>query len=283
MPQTLTFGLFSLNSGACSYPATAARVAQAAEATGFDSLWAGEHVVLPDPRVPPSPLAPEERILDPIVTLTFLAAQTKRVLLGTGIIILPQRNPLVLAKELASLDELSEGRLLFGVGVGYLEPEFRALGIPFADRGARSEEYLAAMRAIWREPKPAYHGQFVSFANVQAHPQRNIRIVMGGHSPAAYRRAVEYAVGWYGFALDLEGTAPALQGLREAAERYRRPAELGQLEISVTPRGPVNRQTVEQFAALGVHRLILAPPPHASASELEAFVENIGTMLIGQI
>ena len=154
------------------------------------------------------------------------------------------------AKELASLDELSAGRLLFGVGVGYLEPEFRALGIPFADRGARSEEYLAAMHAIWREPKPAYHGQFVSFANVQAHPQGNIRIVMGGRSPAAYRRAVEYAVGWYGFALDLEGTARALQGLREAAERYRRPAELGQLEISVTPRGPVNRQTAEQFATL---------------------------------
>jgi len=92
MPQTLTFGLFSLNSGACSYPATAARVAQAAEATGFDSLWAGEHVV------PPSPLAPEERILDPIVTLTFLAEQTNRGRLGTGIISLPQRNRLVLAK-----------------------------------------------------------------------------------------------------------------------------------------------------------------------------------------
>src|ERR1700730_5898298 len=94
MADILTFGLFSLNSGACSYPATAARVAQVAEAVGFDSLWAGEHVVLPDPQVPPSPLAPEERILDPIVTLTFLAAQTKRVLLGTGIIVLPQRNPL---------------------------------------------------------------------------------------------------------------------------------------------------------------------------------------------
>ena len=195
MPDTLSFGLFSLNTGACSYPATAARIAQAAEAAGFDSLWAGEHVVLPDPQVPPLPLAPEDRILDPVVTLTFLAAHTKRVLLGTGIIILPQRNPLVLAKELASLDELSGGRLLFGVGVGYLEPEFRALGVPFKDRGARTEEYLAAMRAIWSEKKPAYHGRFVSFANIQAHPQRNIRIVMGGHSPEAYRRAIEYAVG----------------------------------------------------------------------------------------
>src|SRR5579883_158524 len=177
-PDKLTFGLFSINSGACSYPATATRIARAAEATGFDSLWAGEHVVLPDPQAPPSPLAPQERILDPLVALSFLAGQTRRVLLGTGIIILPQRNPLVLAKQVASLDELAEGRLLFGVGVGYLQAELRALGIPFEDRGARSEEYLAAMRAIWREPEPEYHGQFASFANVQAHPRRNIRIVM---------------------------------------------------------------------------------------------------------
>src|SRR6266550_8712390 len=98
----MEIGLFSVNSGACADPAVAAEFARTAEELGYDSLWAGEHVVLPDPRVPPSPMEPQERILDPIVTLTFLAAQTKRVLLGTGIIILPQRNPLVLAKELAS-------------------------------------------------------------------------------------------------------------------------------------------------------------------------------------
>jgi alkanesulfonate monooxygenase SsuD/methylene tetrahydromethanopterin reductase-like flavin-dependent oxidoreductase (luciferase family) len=165
--------------------------------------------------------------------------------------------------------------------VGYLEPEFRALGVPFEDRGARTEEYLAAMRAIWSEKKPAYHGRFVSFANIQAHPQRNIRIVMGGHSPEAYRRAIEYAVGWYGFALDLEGTARALEGLRDAAQRYPRPAELGRLEISITPRGPINRETTEQFAALGAHRLILAPPRKAGEAELEEFVVRIGKTLIG--
>src|SRR3954471_7991266 len=120
--MALSFGLFSANAYACSYPDVVAGLARAAEAAGFESLWGGEHVVLPDPQAPPSPLAPEDRILDPVVTLTFLAAHTKRVLLGTGIIILPQRNPLVLAKALASLDELSGGRLLFGVGVGYLEP-----------------------------------------------------------------------------------------------------------------------------------------------------------------
>src|SRR5918911_5658960 len=162
----MKFGLFSLNTGPCSYPETAIRVAQAAEVAGFDSLWAGEHVVLPSPRTPASPMNPEDRILDPVVTLTFLAAQTRHILLGTGIIILPQRNPLVLAKELASLDVLSGGRLIFGIGVGYLEPEFRALGIPLEDRGERADEYLAAMQAIWSEGKPSYHGQFVSFADV---------------------------------------------------------------------------------------------------------------------
>ena len=150
----MKFGLFGVNMYACSYPETAIQVAQLAEAAGFESLWAGEHVVLPDPQTPPSPMAPRDRILDPIVALTFLAAQTSHVRLGTGVIILSQRNPLVLAKELASLDELSGGRLIFGVGVGYLEPEFRAIGIPFADRGARTDDYLAAMRASWTQPTP---------------------------------------------------------------------------------------------------------------------------------
>src|SRR5260370_16595439 len=120
-------------------------------------------------------MGPHDRILDPMIALTFLAGHTRQVLLGTGIIILPQRNPLVLAKELASLDELSGGRLIFGIGAGYLEPEFRALGIPFRERGARTDDYLAAMRAIWTHLQPAYHGPFISSPNFQSHhrPQRS--------------------------------------------------------------------------------------------------------------
>src|SRR5829696_9195359 len=228
-------GLFNINNFLCSHPENLVRVAKVAEAAGYDSLWTGEHVVLPDPQVPPSPVAPEGRMLDPAVALTFAAAHTSRVKLGTGIIILPQRNPLVLAKELASLDELSGGRLICGIGVGYLEPEFRALGIPFADRGARTDDYLAAMRAIWTQPKPAYHGRCVSFEGVQAHPQRTIPIVIGGESPPAYRRAVQSAAGWYGFNLDSNQTAHALAALGQARERCTRPQELGDLEISVTP------------------------------------------------
>ncbi len=279
----MKFGLFSMNSYVCSYPANAVRIAQLAEAAGFESLWAGEHVVLPDPRTPESRMAPEERILDPVVTLTYLAAITQRVLLGTGIIILPQRNPLVLAKELASLDVLSGGRLLAGVGVGYVETEMRSIGVPFAERGARTDEYLAAMRAIWTQPKPAYHGQFVSFEGIQAHPQRNIPIVVGGHTPAAYRRAIERGTGWYGFALSLDGASRCMTQLQEALQQYERPANMDELEISVTPRRPITQTTVQQFADLGIHRLILMPPPDYTMSQLEDFVTHMGETVIGRV
>ena len=278
----MKFGLFSMNAYACSFPENAVRIAQQAEVVGFESLWAGEHVVLPDPRTPESRMAPEERILDPVVMLTYLAAHTQQVRLGTGIIILPQRNPLVLAKELASLDVLSGGRLICGVGVGYVEAEMRALGVPFAERGARTDEYLAAMHAIWTQPKSAYHGQFVSFEGVQAHPQRKIPIVVGGHSPATYRRAIQQGTGWYGFALDLSDTARCVAGIQEAHRQYERPTDLGELEISVTPRIPLTRAIVQQFADLGVHRLILMPPTHLSFSQLADFVTHMGEALIGQ-
>jgi probable F420-dependent oxidoreductase len=285
----MKFGLFSTNAYACSYPDVVAGVARAAEAAGFESLWGGEHVVLPDPQAPPSPMAPHDRILDPVIALTYCAAVTARVRLGTGIIILPQRNPLVLAKELASLDALSAGRLIFGIGVGYLEPEFRALGAPFEQRGAVADEYLAAMQAIWSQARPAYQGRFVSFADVQAHPQPVQRphppIVVGGRTAAAFRRAVQQGHGWYGFALDAEGTARALDGLHEAAQRYPRPAHLGELEISITPgRGAaVDLAGAERFAALGVHRLILMPSPKLDGAGLERFVEDVGTRLIGRL
>jgi probable F420-dependent oxidoreductase len=284
----IKLGLFSMNQDACSYPETAARVARAAEAAGFESLWCGEHVVLPDPQAPPSPMAPRDRILDPVVALTFLAAHTSRLLLGTGIIILPQRNPLVLAKELASLDVLSGGRLLFGIGVGYLEPEFRALGAPYAARGAVTDEYLEAMQAIWSQAEPAYAGRHAAFSRVQAHPQPVQRpwprVIVGGRSPAAFRRAVSRAHGWYGFGLDPAGTATALAGLREAAKQVERPAALGPLEISLTPRGwGLERATAAEFAALGVHRLVVRAPRDLDASGLETFVGRCGEDLVGEV
>ncbi len=287
MTDTFAFGLFDLNTGACSDPETASAIARLAEDAGFDSLWAGEHVVLPDPREPPSPMEPLDPILDPIISLAFLAAQTRRVHLGTGIIILPQRNPLVLAKEIASLDVLSRGRFIFGIGVGYLEPEFRALGIPFADRGARTDDYLAAMRAIWSEAKPAHQGRFAPFAAVQARPQPVQQpgppVVVGGRSPGAYRRAVEQGHGWYGFSMSVDATARALTDIRAAAAQYPRPASLGAIEISVTPRGPITLDDAQRYAALGVHRLILRLPTDPDPRVLEQFVTSVGETLIGRV
>ncbi len=262
-------------------------MAHQAEAAGLESLWCGEHVVLPDPRVAPSPMEPTDPILDPTVALTFAAAVTQIIRLGTGVIILPQRNPLVLAKELASLDVLSGGRLIFGMGVGYLEPEFRALGVSLKDHGPRGDEYLAAMRAIWSQPEPAYAGRFVSFSGVNAYPrplqQPMPELVVGGRSPGAYRRSVEQAKGWYGFGLDLERAATCLHDLGAACQQYMRPAELGTLEISITPSVPVDRDMAQRYADLGVQRLILRPPRNSDAATLEAFVGQMGDTLVGRV
>jgi probable F420-dependent oxidoreductase len=286
----MKFALFACNMGACADPKVAARVARAAEAAGFESLWVGEHVVLPDPQAPPSPVPPFTPMLDPTVALAFLAAHTESVRLGTGIIILPQRNPLVLAKELASLDVLSGGRLIFGIGVGYLKPEFDALGVSFAHKGARTEEYLRAMIAIWTMDQPRFEGRFASFAGVQARPQPaqkpHPEIVFGGHTPEAYSRAARLARGWYGFALDVEGTKKSIAGLRAAcAEQGRRFEEL---EISVTPmpereRLVLDRAAAERYAETGVQRLILYAPRARDEASLLGVIGEVKTELIGKV
>src|SRR5262249_52305597 len=141
----MKFGLHSVNVQGCAHPEAEARLGPAAETAGFDSLWVADHVVLPDPMVEGRPMSPDMRLLDPVVALTCLAAHTTRIRLGTGVIILPQRQAAVLAKQLASLDVLSNGRLIFGLGVGWCEPEMRAVGVSFAERGRIADDYLAAM------------------------------------------------------------------------------------------------------------------------------------------
>jgi probable F420-dependent oxidoreductase len=264
--RAMRYGLFGINYAACADLATAIAVAQASEQAGFESLWTGEHVVLPDPQAPPSPAPPQTPFLDPVVSLAALAQHTTKVLLGTGIIILPQRNPLVLAKELVSLDVVSGGRLVFGVGVGYLEPEFRALGIPFENKGARTMDYLRAMQAVWTKEKPEHDGRFSKFSGIDAQPrpvqQPHPPIVFGGHTPPAFRRAVEIAAGWYGFAMDVDAAGHCIEGLKAAAKRVERPASLSRLEVSITPPpGLPDADAVKRYADLGVDRLILLPPP----------------------
>ena len=273
----MRLGVFGLNSGCTYEPAVTVAAARLAEELGFDSVWAGEHVVVPSPRVAPSPMEPTDPILDPFVHLAFVAAATEHVLLATGIIILPQRNPLVLAKQAASLDVLSGGRLVLGIGAGYLEPEMTAVGVPMADRGARTDDYLAAMRALWNEPGPVAHdGPFTTFAGVDAHPRPvqagGPRIVTGGHTPPAYRRAIAAAHGWYGFALEPDGAQQSVDALRAAAEAVDRPAALGPLEISVTPRRRLDRESLDAFRAAGVDRLVLNT---AGARTFDAVAERL--------
>lgn len=281
----MRFGLFGINYGACADPATAVAVARAAEDAGFESVWTGEHVVLPDPQVPPSPVPPGIPFLDPAVALAVISQHTTRLLLGTGIIILPQRNPLVLAKELASVDVVSGGRLLFGVGIGYLEPEFRALGIPFEDKGARTMDYLRAMQAIWSQDKPSHEGRFVNFSGIDAQPRPVQKphppIVFGGHTPAAFRRATAIASGWYGFAMDVATSAGCIEGLREAAGKVERPATLGRLEVSITPpAGMPDADSARRYADLGVDRLILLPAATRRDDLLRYIDEAARTLLV---
>lgn len=270
-----TIGLFGINFHACADPAVAKRIAQLAEELGYDSLWAGEHVVLPKPWVSPSPMGPDEPILDPLLALTHVAAHTHDIRLGTGVIILPQRNPVVLAKQLASLDVLSGGRLIFGLGVGYLEPELAAIGVQPAKRAERALEYLAAMRSLWYDERPAFHGSYVDFEGVDAHPrplQRPIPVVMGGHSKAAHRRAAEHADGWYGFMLRLDETKRQLEELAQTGARP---------HISVTPGHRLDPQIVRDYAEMGVDRLIVMPRPNLSASDLEDFVRMSAPERVG--
>lgn len=271
--QAPVIGLFAVNMYASAAAGGPARVSALSERLGYESVWAGEHVVLPSPRTEQSPMDAHDPALDPLIALTQAATATKHVRLGTGIIILPQRNPLVLAKQLVSLDVLSEGRLIFGMGVGYLEPELRAIGVPVEERIDVSMEYLAAMRSLWYDESPRYEGKYVRFADIDAHPrpvQRPIPVVMGGHSAAAHRRAVAGADGWYGFNMTPEAAGQQIASIRVKEKAAGRGTPL---EISITPGRRLTPEVVREYAELGVDRLIVMPPGHLSTDEVDGFIE----------
>ena len=269
--MSVKFGLYGLHKGENTAPEALARRARAAEEAGFESIWVGDHIALPldapddafDPR------------LEALVTLAHLAAVTRRVRLGLGVIILPQRQPVLLAKQLTSIDVLSEGRLIVGLGVGYLDAELRALGATLADRGARTDEYIAAMHALWDEPAPEFEGRFVSFANVIQRPRPTQRphppIVVGGESAAAYRRA-RASKGWYGW----EQTPEQVIAVRE---------QLGaEVDITITPSppGPLDPELARGYADAGVGRLVLQPPDTTGATMDELIAASRDT-LIGRV
>lgn len=246
-------------------PAAAAHLAQAAEEAGFESLWTTEHVVVPAGYRSNYPYSKSGKMArgvenfdspDPIVWLTFVAAVTSTIRLATGVLILPLHNPVVLAKQAATLDLLSGGRVILGVGAGWLAEEFDVVGVPFEGRGRRTDEYIAALRSLWTQDLSSFSGEFVSFTDVYCRPlpvQRPIPIVVGGHSLRAARRAGELGDGFFPASASWEDLPGLVAAVRESAERAGR--DPGAIEVTVGTRP--EREWVERFAALGVDRIVI--------------------------
>jgi len=239
----LRFGIHGLHRGAGASPETLCRPAQRTEDAGFDSIWLGDHLALPVDSLASANPALEPR-LEVLSTLAFLAGVTTKIRLAAGIVVVPQRQPVLLAKQLATIDVLSGGRLIVGVGTGYVAEELHAFGVSMDQRAARTDEYIAAMRALWGEEVPSFSGEFTAFSGVAQRPLPVQRphppIVVGGHSPQSLRRAARIGSGWYGWDLDVERTASLLHSLREAVAAVERSPELGELEVSITPAGSVD-------------------------------------------
>jgi probable F420-dependent oxidoreductase len=265
----MKFGIPFANTGPFTKPDGAAAFARAAEEAGFESLWTVEHVVVPsgyestypyDPsgKMPGGEKAP---IPDPLIWLAYVAASTSTIRLATGILILPQRNPVVLAKELATLDRLSEGRLDLGIGVGWLEEEFDALGVPFADRGARTDDYVEAMRALWTGEPASHHSEFVEFTDCIMRPrptQERIPIHIGGHTDVAARRAGRLGDGFFPAKGSHAELARLFEVVRTTASENGREADA--IELTAGGDGAFGAGALDEIKALadlGVTRVVV--------------------------
>ncbi|MGB0097660.1 MAG: LLM class F420-dependent oxidoreductase [Solirubrobacteraceae bacterium] len=274
----MRLGLHALGIGSGARRDVIDAVATAAEASGFATLWSGEHVVMVDRLASPYPYSADRQFavpaaadwLDPMVGLSFVAAATDRIEIATGVLLAPEHNPVLLAKQAASLDVLSGGRLTVGVGIGWSREEFAALGIPFARRGERTAEYIAAMRALWREDIASFDGEFVAFDAVRVNPKplrdRQIPIVLGGNSDAALRRVAAWGDGWYGFNLaGLDAVRERLAVLDELSRENGRDVRELRIAVALTGGEPGD---LGALAELGVSELVLveAPPEDSRAA-----------------
>ena len=285
----MKFGLIFANAGPFSDPDNAVGLARIAEESGFESLWTVEHVVVPagyesqypysrDGRMPGGEDIP---IPDPLVWLSFVAAATERIRLATGVLILPQRNPVVLAKETATLDVLSKGRLMLGIGVGWLEEEFDCIGVPFAERAARTDEYVEALRTLWREPEPTFEGRFTSFERAKSFPkpaQGTIPVVVGGHTKPAARRAGRLGDGFFPARTSPEQLTDLLDEMGRSAKDAGRDPDA----IEVTAGGAMDPDGIKAYADLGVSRIVI-PPLGFDLETLKQQLGNFGDNVIAKM
>jgi len=285
----MKFGLMFVNSGPFSNHDLLAHLAQTAEQCGFESLWTVEHVVIPKDYQSPYPYSKSGKIPggedvpipDPLIPLSFVAAITTKIRLATGVVILPQRHPLYLAKEVATLDLLSGGRVILGVGSGWLKEEFDALGLDFNTRGKRTDEAIQAMRSCWRDNPSTFRGEHFDFGPVRSFPKpthNGVPIHIGGHSSAAAKRAGRFGDGFF----PALGEIPKLQELfgtmREAAQKAGRDPD--QIELSCATRPALD--SVRAAADIGISRVVVAPPAF-DRDELSRGLEKIGNEVIARV
>lgn len=284
----MRLGLHALGIGSGADRAVIDAVAAAAEKCGFATLWSGEHVVMVDRSSSKYPYSDDGQIavpavadwIDPMIGLGFVAAATSTIGIATGVLLLPEHNPVILAKQAATLDLLSGGRFTLGVGIGWSKEEFDALGVPFERRGARTAEYAAAMRTLWRDDVASFDGEFVSFDSVRVNPKpvrgRRIPIILGGNSDTALRRVVAWGDGWYGFNLiDVPEVAERVAFLRRSCAEQGRDRD--ELRLAVALRS-LTRHDVAALAELGIDEVVLveAPPadPAVAADWVSALADH---------
>jgi probable F420-dependent oxidoreductase len=269
-------------------------LAQKAEALGFDSLWVPDHIIIPTTiksRYPYNdtgrfPIPAEASFLEPLSVLSFLAGVTKRVRLGTWVLVLPHRNPIVTAKMLATLDVLSQGRIMLGAGIGWMEEEITLLGVPFKKRGALSDEYLRAMKELWTNPDPQFEGQFVRFSGIKCEPkpgQKPFPIWIGGHSARAMRRVVEFGEGWVAVPKSFAAFQESYASIKAAAEKAGRDIKSIQIMIGPSTVTSVNGfiEEMKRYQDLG-YDSFFAPIPlwaadlNGALGMMEEFTQKVG-------
>jgi probable F420-dependent oxidoreductase len=266
----MQIGLHALGIGTGARPEVIAAVARSADVAGFTTLWTGEHIVMVDRPDSPYPYADDGRIavpsdadwLDPFVTLTYAAAATTTIRLATGVLLLAEHSPLLVAKQAASLDVLSGGRLDLGVGIGWSSEEFEALGIPFRGRARRTREYVDVLRTVWSSSSASFAGEYVRFEQVRSYPKphggSSIPVFLGGNSDAALARVAEFGDGWYGFNLALDQIGDRIGLIREGCRSSDRDPSTLEIAVSTVNGSPGD---IEDLARLGVDQLVIVEAP----------------------
>lgn len=286
----MKIGLIGAGVGPAAEPEVIALMAQTAEQCGFHSLWAPEHVVLVDQYASKYPYSTDGRFalptqmdfLDPFSALTFAAAHSKRIRLGTGICLLPEHNPVVLAKVVAGLDKLSKGRFDFGVGIGWLAEEFTAVGVPWERRAERTREYLRAMKLLWTEDQPEFAGEFCRFPKVRMHPKPVQKphppIIFGGESNPALKRVGEVGDGWFGFNTSPEEARVRIGRIKQYAQAAGRSAVKLSFAVSPGMGMEIEVEALKRYRDAGADQVIVGAfgeNGKAIQTEIERLAEKL--------